>query len=350
MHALMARFFEGTTANGIDRDLAERIFEQIHAFSGYGFPEAHSMSFALLVYASAWFKLYYPAAFCAGLLRAQPMGFYSPQTLVADARRHGVTTHEPDLNLSMPHATLEPEEGSTGGAAVRLGLAGIRHVGTSIAEQIVADRTVNGPYTGIGNLTERVQLARPVAEALATAGTFSRFGPDRRQALWTAGAATRARTGHLPGLAASIDAPALPGMSAIELATADLWATGVTPGTHPIQFLRTHLDQLGAIPAGRLLEVVEDGTRVFVGGAVTHKQRPATAGGITFLNLEDETGMANIIVSVGMYQRSRKILQNHTALVVRGIAQVAKGSVSVVADQITPLDLRGLATPSRDFR
>jgi error-prone DNA polymerase len=139
-------------------------------------------------------------------------------------------------------------------------------------------------------------------------------------------------------------------MSAVELATADLWATGVTPGTHPIQFLRAHLDQLGAIPAGRLLEVVEDGTRVFVGGAVTHKQRPATAGGITFLNLEDETGMANIIVSVGMYQRSRKILQNHTALVVRGIAQVAKGSVSVVADQITPLDLRGLATPSRDFR
>jgi error-prone DNA polymerase len=233
--------------------------------------------------------------------------------------------------------------------AVRLGLAGIRHVGTGVAEQIVADRALNGPYRDIGDLTDRVPLARPVAEALATAGTFSAFGPDRRQALWTAGAAARARTGHLPGLATGIDAPALPGMSAVELATADLWATGVTPGVHPIQFLRAHLDHLGAVPAGRLLEVV-DGTRVLVGGAVTHKQRPATAGGITFLNLEDETGMANVIVSVGLWHRARAVLNNHAALVVRGIAQVGEGAVSVVADQITPLDLRGLAAPSRDFR
>jgi error-prone DNA polymerase len=349
MRALMARFFAGAAANGVPRELSVRIFEQIHAFSGYGFPEAHSMSFALLVYASAWFKRYYPGAFCAGLLRAQPMGFYSPQTLVADARRHGVTTHQPDPNLSLPHATLEPDTTSTGGVAVRLGLAGIRDVGTGVAERIVADRAVNGPYRGIGDLTERVQLARPVAEALATAGTFSRFGYDRHRALWTAGAAARTRSGDLPGIATGIDAPALPGMSAVELATADLWATGITPGTHPIQFLRAHLDKLGAIPTARLLEV-EDGTRVFVGGAVTHKQRPATAGGITFLNLEDETGMANVVVSVGMWQRSRQILANHSALVVRGIAQVSQGSVSIVADQITGLDLRSLAAPSRDFR
>jgi error-prone DNA polymerase len=124
---------------------------------------------------------------------------------------------------------------------------------------------------------------------------------------------------------------------------------GADPGTHPIEFLRAHLDKLGAIPTARLLGV-EDGTRVFVGGAVTHKQRPATAGGITFPNLEDETCMANIVVSVGMWHRSRQILNNHAALVVRGIAQVSQGSVSVVADRIAGLDLRSLAAPSRDFR
>ncbi|WP_344864271.1 error-prone DNA polymerase [Amycolatopsis ultiminotia] len=349
MAHLAGRFFAGTDANRIPRDLAVRIFEQVHAFAGYGFPEAHSMSFALLVYASAWFKKYYPAAFCAGLLRAQPMGFYSPQTLVTDARRHGVTTHHPDLNRSLPHATLEPCPGSTGNVAVRLGLAGIRAVGQDVAEQIVAERDTHGPYTSLADLTERIQLTRPVVEALATAGALTTLGPDRRQALWAAGAAAATRTGHLPGLAIGHDAPALPGMSAVELASADLWATGITPDAHPISMLRDHLTQLGAIPVGRLLEI-EDGTRIRVGGAITHKQRPATAGGITFLNLEDETGMTNVIVSIGMWQRAKRVLQNHTAVVVRGIAQVSQGAVSIVADQISPLDLKTLASKSRDFR
>ena len=349
MRRLAKRFFEGAAANGLDRDLAIRVFEQIHAFAGYGFPEAHSMAFALLVYASAWFKRYYPAAFCAGLLRAQPMGFYTPQSLVADARRHGVTTHEPDLNRSLPHATLEPDPDSTGEVAVRLGLAGIRHVGTDIAEAIVADRDTNGPYRSIAELTERVQLSKPVAEALATAGVFSALGPDRRQALWAAGAAARTRAGHLPGIIGGTDAPALPGMSAFEVAAADIWATGVTPDVHPIQFVRAHLDQLGAVPAGKLLDVTT-GDRILVGGAVTHKQRPATAGGITFLNLEDETGMANIIISVAAWKKFQNVLAKHSALVVRGIAQVSQGSASIVADKITALDLRGIAAPSRDFR
>ncbi|WIX83031.1 hypothetical protein QRX50_20840 [Amycolatopsis carbonis] len=307
------------------------------------------MSFALLVYASAWFKRYYPAAFCAGLLRAQPMGFYSPQSLVADARRHGVTTREPDLNLSLPHATLEPDPDSEGGVAIRLGLAGIRSVGQDLAERIVAERDAAGPYTSIGQLTERVQLDRPVVEALATAGVFTRLGPDRRAALWAAGAAAATRAEHIPGLAMGHDAPALPGMTTFELASADLWATGITAGRHPIEFLRTHLNQLGAIPADHLLDI-PDGTRIKVGGAVTHKQRPATAGGITFLNLEDETGMANVIVSVGMWRRDRQIWLSSPALLVRGIAQVGQGTVSLVADQVTPLDLKSLAASSRDFR
>ncbi|HEY3477539.1 MAG TPA: OB-fold nucleic acid binding domain-containing protein [Streptomyces sp.] len=349
MARLAGRFAAGTDANGIPRPLARRIFEQIQAFAGYGFPEAHSMAFALLVYASAWFKLYYPAAFCAGLLRAQPMGFYSPQSLVADARRHGVATREPDLNLSAPHATLEPDPDSTGGVAIRLGLAGIRHVGQAVAEEIVAERDAGGPYTSIGHLTDRIQLARPVVEALATAGVFTSLGPDRRQALWAAGAAATTRPGHLPGLAIGHDAPALPGMTAFELASADLWATGITANQHPVEFLRAHLARLGAIPAKRLLDV-EDGTRVKIGGAVTHRQRPASAGGVTFLNLEDETGMVNIVVSPGLWNRERTALLGATALLVRGTAQVSQGAASLQADQVSVLDLKSLAAGSRDFR
>src|SRR6266496_3956207 len=169
MRALMARFFTGCAANGLDRELATRVFEQIHAFSGYGFPEAHSMSFALLVYASTWFKRYYPAAFCAGLLRAQPMGFYSPQSLVADARRHGVQVRQPDINLSVAHATLEPLPGGGKLHAIRAGLGTVRTIGEKLAEQIVAERAAYGPFEDMADVARRVRLTTPQVEALATA-------------------------------------------------------------------------------------------------------------------------------------------------------------------------------------
>ncbi|WP_410673874.1 error-prone DNA polymerase [Amycolatopsis sp. cmx-4-68] len=346
MKALMARFFAGCEANGLDRELATRIFEQIHAFSGYGFPEAHSMSFALLVYASAWFKHYYPAAFCAGLLRAQPMGFYSPQSLVADARRHGVRVREPDINASLAHATLEPDPESTGGVALRLGLAGVRHLGDDAAAAIVAERDGGGPYAGIGDLTRRVRLKKNAVEALATAGAF---GGDRRQDLWTAGAAAATRPGHLPGLAPGLDAPALPGMTRLEVTAADLWATSVSPDSHPVEYLRELLTARGAITTAELARTA-DGTRVWVGGAVTHRQRPATAGGITFLNLEDETGMANVVVSLGLWHRQRLVARTSAALLVRGRVQAGEGVVTLVADRLEPLDLAMRTGPSRDFR
>ncbi|MEQ0565277.1 error-prone DNA polymerase [Amycolatopsis sp. NEAU-NG30] len=346
MKALMARFFRGCEANGIGRDLATRIFEQIHAFSGYGFPEAHSMSFALLVYASAWFKRYYPAAFCAGLLRAQPMGFYSPQSLVADARRHGVHVREPGINASLAHATLEPDPGSTGGVALRLGLAAVRHLGADAAAAIVAERDANGPYRDAGDLTRRVRLKKNAVEALATAGAF---GGERRRDLWAAGAAAATRPGHLPGLAPGLDAPALPGMTRLEITAADLWATGVSPDSHPVEYLRDLLNRRGALTTAELTGV-PDGTRVWVGGAVTHRQRPSTAGGITFLNLEDETGMTNVLVSPGLWQRQRLVARTSAALLVRGRVQAAEGVVTLVADRLERLDPGMAAGPSRDFR
>jgi error-prone DNA polymerase len=355
MQKLKDRFYAGAAANGITGELADTIFTQIEAFSGYGFPEAHSMSFALIVYASAHLKLYHPAAFCAGLLRAQPMGFYSPQSLVADARRHGVRTHHPDINTSLAHATLEPDAASTGGLAVRLGLGSIRHLSTDAAQAVVDERNAHGPYRDMADVGRRTTLTEPQLEALATSGAFETL-PEvtasdggRRAALWRAGAVARDRSHYLPGTTTAGAAPPLPGMSALDLTTADVWATGITPDRHPVEFLRHHLDRLGALPTAAVTDV-PDGTRILVGGAVTHRQRPATAGGITFLNLEDETGMLNIVCSPGLFVRSRRTIVDSSALVIRGTIQRSpEGVVSLLADGFENLQL-GVVHRSRDFR
>ncbi|MDV7245445.1 MULTISPECIES: error-prone DNA polymerase [Rhodococcus] len=344
MEQLKDRLYQGMRdVHGIGSDVADRIYEKLYAFANFGFPESHSQSFAALVFYSSWFKLHHPAAFCAGLLRAQPMGFYSPQSLVADARRHGVRVHGADINASLAHATVE-----AGGLEVRLGLGEVRHIGTALAERMVEVRNDGGPFTSFLDLTGRVELNTAQAESLATAGALDSFGITRREALWAAGAAAGERRDRLPGMGASTRAPTLPGMSDLELAAADVWATGVSPDTYPTQFLRPQLDALGVIPAARLLQI-PDGDRVLVGGAVTHRQRPATAAGVTFINLEDETGMVNVVCSVGLWAKYRKLANTAPALLVRGKVQNAEGAVTVVADRLQLMDLR-MKAKSRDFR
>ncbi|MEZ0340134.1 error-prone DNA polymerase [Mycobacterium sp. pV006] len=344
MRRLRNRFFQGMAElHGITGEVAERIYEKLEAFANFGFPESHSLSFASLVFYSSWFKLHHPAAFCAALLRAQPMGFYSPQSLVADARRHGVTVHGPDVNASLSYATLEND-----GLDVRLGLGSVRHIGTDLAERLVEERKAHGEYTSLLDLTARVQLTVPQTEALATAGALGCFGITRREGLWAAGAAASERPDRLPGVGSSSHVPALPGMSELELTVADVWATGVSPDRFPTQFLREDLAAMGVVPADRLLSV-PDGTRVLVAGAVTHRQRPATAQGVTFVNLEDETGMVNVLCTPGVWSRHRKLAQTASALVVRGVVQNATGAVTVVADRLGPLRMQ-VASKSRDFR
>jgi error-prone DNA polymerase len=344
MRRLRGRFYDGMRArHGITGEVADRIYEKLEAFANFGFPESHSLSFASLVFYSSWFKLHHPAAFCAALLRAQPMGFYSPQSLVADARRHGVTVHGPDANASLAHATLEDA-----GNVVRLGLGSVRHIGDELAERIVVERNTNGPFTSLLDLTQRIQLSVPQTEALATAGALGCFGITRREGLWAAGAAATQRPDRLPGVGVSSQIPALPGMTELELAAADVWATGVSSDSYPTQFLRQNLDALGVVPADKLLEV-PDGTRVLVAGAVTHRQRPATAQGVTFINLEDETGMVNVLCSRGVWARHRKLAQTASALLIRGQVQNATGAVTVVADRMGELDMR-VGSKSRDFR
>jgi error-prone DNA polymerase len=352
MERLRGRLFAGMAANGITGTLAEKIYGKMSAFANFGFPESHSISFASLVYYSAWFKHHHPAAFCAALLNSQPMGFYSPQSLVADARRHGVTVRGPDVDDGAAMAVLQPDPLSTGGVAVRLGLAEVRGVGVDVADAVEAERARGGRYRDLADLARRVRLTAPQAEALATAGAFGCFGVDRRSALWAAGVVAGVRPGHLPGTAVGLEAPALPGMTAAELTVADVWATGVSPDSHPLEHVRHRLAALGAVRIDRLdaLGRAEPEPRVLVGGLVTHRQRPATARGVTFLNLEDESGMLNVTCSEGLWARYRTIALSSAALLMRGrLERSPEGVLNLVADRLQRLPL-AVAVRSRDFR
>ncbi|MEZ5209191.1 MAG: error-prone DNA polymerase [Acidimicrobiales bacterium] len=413
MERLRARLDAGMAANGITPEVGQAIWEKLVAFANYGFPESHSVSFAYLVYASSYLKKYYPAAFCAALVNAQPMGFYSPHSLTQDARRHGVEVRTPDLAHSGVGATLEWHGTSCEGArdqtrarhpsaaplpypfggrmpaqpAVRIGLSSVRGIGTDLAEVIVAERDANGPFASMEDCKRRVDMrlaaaaagagrtrssrtARPARlelahlEALATAGAFGSFTDadgcrlDRRRALWQAGAVAQSAPDRLAGVVTGAEAPRLPGMDPTETAGADLWATGIAPDGHPTRFLRPELDRLGVVPADRLRHV-EHGERIVVGGVVTHRQRPATASGTTFVNLEDETGLINVICSRGCWVRYRSVARSAAALLVRGRVERQGQVVNIVAERLEPLQVgaadaddptTAAAPRSRDFR
>jgi error-prone DNA polymerase len=362
MARLRQRLFDGMARRGITGATAEEIFSKLSAFANFGFPESHAVSFAYLVYASAWLKLHYPAAFCAALLNAQPMGFWAPQSLVADARRHGVDVRRPHVEHSAAQASIEWDDGAgthSPGAvprlqpAIRLGLDSVRGVGEELAERIAGGR----PYGSVQDLVRRGQVGRPQLEALATAGALSDMvlrpgGPpaeSRRQALWAAGALAQGTAERLPGVVTGEEAPALPELSLAEEVEADLWATGITVGTSAMELVRPRLDALGVIPAAALLGAETDG-KVLVAGVVTHRQRPDSAKGTVFLNLEDDTGMVNVICSPGAWERWRHAARGAGALVVRGRLERQDGVVSVVAEKISPLELVAGGPPSRDFR
>ncbi|GLI28913.1 error-prone DNA polymerase [Agromyces rhizosphaerae] len=389
--SLREKLYAGMARNGIDQETADAIYGKIQAFANFGFAESHAISFGLLVYASSWFKLHYPAAFLAALLRAQPMGFYSPQTLTADARRHGVEVLRPDVQRSGAEAVLEPlageglggsdaarrpatgrdgclddvqppvgpfdrsapDEGAAhrrdGAFAVRLGLAEIHSIGNAVAERIVAEREARGPYRDMADVARRVGLDTEQLEALAAAGAFAGFDLDRRQALWLAGEAAQDRPDTLAGSVVVVQPPLLPMLTDAEQVVYDLWATGVSTDDHPIRHVREYLDARGALRIDRL-GAAENGRRIEVGGVVTHRQRPATASGITFLNLEDESGTLNVIAGVGVWTRFRRVAREAPAMVVRGVLERSpEGVTNLVADRFESLAVSA-ANRSRDFR
>ncbi|WP_402466053.1 error-prone DNA polymerase [Isoptericola aurantiacus] len=369
MEALRGRLFAGMTERGVPLDVAEQVYDKLKAFADFGFPESHAYSFAFLVYASSWLKVHHPEAFYAGLLAAQPMGFYSPQSLAADARRHGVTVLRPDVNASRARACVEQVEPAPSRAdradhapstaermvdadprlAVRLGLSSVRGLGDDVAERMVDERAAHGPYRDVHDLVRRVELSTARLEALATAGALAPLGVTRREGLWAAGALGQEGPDTLDGVSVGVAAPPLPGMSPLEVDVADAWATGITPGsTSPLEHVRDGLDRQGVLTVAAVT-TTEPGRRVAVGGVVTHRQRPGTAGGVTFLSLEDETGLLNVICTPGLWRRFRTAARGAPALVVRGQVERADGAVNLLAEHLAVLPLP-VATRSRDFR
>ncbi|MDH6129932.1 error-prone DNA polymerase [Kitasatospora sp. GP82] len=347
---LRERLLAGMAERGIPPEVAEDVYVKIEAFSSYGFPESHAASFALLVYASAWLKRHYPEAFTCALLANQPMGFYSPLTLIQDAKRHGVRVLAADVNHSRAQPTLEPAgtkqtAGAVGRPAIRLGLAAVRGLGDDQADAIASGQ----PYSDLEDFARRTVLPASALEALATAGAFASLGTTRRQALWSAGLLARTTEQMLPGTAPALTAPGgVPEMTAIEETIADLWATGTTLA-HPVQHARRHLDRCGAMTCAAFKSDAAPGTLVAVGGLVTHRQRPPTAGGVLFISLEDETGLINIICQPHVWERQRKTALGNAGLLVYGTAERRDGAVNLVATRLTPLTLAP-AGRSRDFR
>jgi error-prone DNA polymerase len=391
IESLREKLYAGMASNGLVGQAADDIYARIQAFANFGFAESHSLSFGLLVYASSWIKLHYPAAFLAGLLRAQPMGFYSPATLTADARRHGVEVLRPDLLRSGSQAVLEPHpsnpDASAGSAvgsptgmdacthriqppvglfdpaepdesaahrrdghfAVRLGLAAVKGIGEAVAERIVAERESGGDYRDLRDLVRRVGVTQAQLESLATAGAFECLGLSRREAIWLAGTAAQDRAEFLPDSLAYVQPPLFTDPTSYEKLASDLWATGISTDDHPMTHYRSGLDARGVLTS-RELRSHEPGRRVEVAGLVTHRQRPATASGITFINLEDEHGLVNIVCSVGVWNRYRRVVRDAPALIVRGMLERSvEGVTNLLADRFEDLRVE-VGHRSRDFR
>ncbi len=374
-HARMARMRErlldGLARNGITGEVAADVAKKLEAFADFGFPESHSVSFAYLVYASSWVKLHYPAQFACALLNAQPMGFYSPHTIVRDAIRHGVEVLGPDVSASRKDCTLEPRTAGAGPVgfpkpgwhadpsthALRVGLRYVRGLSDALLDRIDEERA-RAPFADLEDFVRRTAAPVDAIEALATAGAFEAcFGRTRRDALWAAGAvrdvAPRQRgdlvVERLPGVVTGADAPALPGMTEVEETAADLWALGLSPTRHPTELVRDELAASGIVTASALRELTH-GDIVEVGGVVTHRQQPSTAKGTVFLNLEDETGLVNVICTPGAWKRYRAVARTSPALRVRGVLERHQGVINLVAQRIRPLPLSVAgALRSRDF-
>jgi len=333
-----AKFIKGMESRGYDPAFVRRCFQQIEGFGSYGFPESHAISFALLVYASAWVKRWWPDAFCASLLNSQPMGFYQPAQLVRDAREHGVEVRPPDVLTSDWDCTLEPLPGERL-RAVRLGLRQVRGLNEEEAGRLLQARDA-GART-IGDFARLARLSRRSLELLAEADALRSLGLDRRQALWAVkGLAGEARV--------ETDAPLLAGAGAREMqvelpfmdlpqqVAEDYRTTSLSLKAHPCGFFRQDLRALGAVPAADL-RTLRDGRRTAVGGLVLIRQRPGTAKGVTFLTLEDESGPANIVVWRDVFEAHRRLVMTASFLVAHGRLQKAGEVIHLVAERFTDL-------------
>ncbi|MEA1903003.1 MAG: error-prone DNA polymerase [Actinomycetota bacterium] len=367
MGRLKDEVYAGMAVNGITDAAADEIWEKLQGFASFGFPESHSVSFAYIVYMSAWLRLHYPAEYLAGLLNAQPMGFYSPNSLVQDAQRHGVVVLGPDVNVSWHDCTIEPIDADPNdvvtylgqgwrrgrghvddtirpAVGVRMGLRYVRNLGEKEVTRIEAARVLGGGFESPEDLGFRTGLDVESLEGLAAAGALESIGLGRREGMWAAGALAEIDPERL-ALSPGIEAPKLPAMSEEEAHRADLWSTSVS-ARHPMSFVRDQLE--GCLTAAEALEVHRHRSRIKVAGVITHRQRPGTANGVYFLNLEDETGLLNIVVLPDVWAKHRQVVRKSPALVIHGRIEYHDGVTNIVARDFEAIGVK--TVKSRDFR
>jgi error-prone DNA polymerase len=336
MEEIHARLVDGMVANGIDRDAAEQLFHMLEGFADYGFPESHAASFALLAYASAYLKCHLPAVFAAAILNVQPMGFYSTEVLVNDARRHGVTIRPVEVNASEYWSRVEP------GGALRLGFHLVRGLGEVQRKRLEAALAC-GPFDDVVAFAQRTQLERETLENLAIAGAFAPWYATRREAMWALrGLDEREARGEL-GALMDVDEPAVTfeSPSAKKLVAFDLWSTGVTPSGQVMEHFREFLSAQRVIPAAELAKLPRN-SACRAGGLVITRQRPGTAKGFVFLTLEDETGLVNVIVRPDVYETYRRPIRSASTLIVEGTLQKESGCIDMLAKKIWSFDDEGI--------
>ena len=318
---------------GYDSDFAQRCFDQIKGFGEYGFPESHAASFAKLVYVSSWMKCHYPDAFCAALLNSQPMGFYAPAQIVRDAREHGVEVRGVDVDFSDWHCTLEP---CKGGFAVRLGLRQVDGLREDAAARIMAAR--DAPFVDVADLKARARLDRGTIRRLAAADAMRNMGIDRRQALWQAQGLKDAPELPIFTHAESRDEGAepvvtLPTMPQAEHVVADYQTLRLSLKAHPLSFFRASL-RSQRFAASDELPGMFHGQKVSLAGLVLVRQKPGSAKGVCFITLEDETGVANLVIWPKLFDHFRPVIMSARLLVVHGRVQSDGRVIHVVADQL----------------
>lgn len=357
------KFIVGMLSSGYPREFAERVFEQIRGFGEYGFPESHAASFALIAYATSYLKRFYPAAFTASLLNSQPMGFYAPAQLVRDAREHGVEVRPVDINKSQWDCTLEKinnrrvraaQDGAVSeawgkpGPALRLGFRLVKNLDQISADRIVYYRDAGGDYTSIESCASRAQLDRRALSALVDADAFASTGVGRRAAVWRA-----LGVAELPDLFKNIHddsaGPDLPEAPQSAQVAQDYESTGLSLRAHPLACLRADLEQMGVRPNCDLMTFPNQ-TQITVAGIVLTRQRPSTASGVVFVTLEDETGVANLVVTPRVFERDRLAARGSTAMVALGVIERQGEVIHLRAIKLWPLEqLQIIAAKSRDF-
>jgi len=337
LEAYRGRFVAGAAERGVDGETANRVFDKLVGFSGFGFPKAHAAAFGLLAYQSQWLRRHHPAEFLCALLNAQPMGFYPPATLVRDAQRRGVEVRPADVNLSAARCLIED-------GGVRIGISYVASVGKDEAEALVAEREANGPFHDVGDLSRRAPLSRDGLEALVKGGACAGFGRRRRDLLWELGLVFRAQSvpgtgGEAKQLPLSLDptteTPALRDLTRWERMLADYRHTGLSVGTHPLALLRPHLPY-GTLSSAELSEQAH-GRQVAVAGMTIARQRPSTAHGIVFMLLEDEHGQVNLIVQPHVYERHRATVRAEPLVLARGRYERVGENRNVLVSEIESL-------------